>query len=299
MVIEVEAKSLLLRTKSPDWFGAGYVCNIYRGCTHGCIYCDSRSRCYGIDDFENMRVKVNAPALLRAQLARKRERALIATGSASDPYNPAEEQYRLTREALALCVQMGFPVHICTKSDMILRDADLFVKNPDYYSAAFTVTTCDEALAARLEPGAPSPQYRLRAMRTLSDLGLSTGVMLCPVLPFIEDTEKNIRTVITQSAENGARYCVAYFGVTLRDRQREYFFRAVERHFPNMSGKYLSAFGVRYDCLSKNAAALDALAAELCRKHGLAYGMKAAANELRGGNLQMSFFDRSGGNAQA
>ncbi len=294
MVIEIQAKSLLSAAKTADWFGARYIYNIYRGCTHGCIYCDSRSRCYGIDDFENVRVKVNALELLRAQLARKHERALIATGSASDPYNPAEEQYRLTRETLALCVQMGFPVHICTKSDMILRDADLFVKNPDYYSAAFTVTTCDEALAARLEPGAPSPQYRLRAMRTLSDLGMCTGVMLSPVLPFIEDTEKNIRAVIAQSAENGARYCVAFFGVTLRDRQREYFFRAIERHYPNMSGKYLSSFGVRDTCMSKNAQALDAFAADLCKKHGMAYGMKAAAIELRGGNQQTSFFDAPG-----
>ncbi len=164
----IEAKTMLIPSKDPDeWFGVRYVFNIYRGCEHGCIYCDSRSECYGIDDFANVQVKKNAPELLRNELARKRNKATIGTGSMSDPYGPVERQVGLTRQALEIIAEQGFSVHISTKSDLVCRDKEVLqaINRFGAASVAFTVTTCDDDLAARIEPGAPSPSRRFAAMR--------------------------------------------------------------------------------------------------------------------------------------
>src|SRR5512136_395368 len=188
---EIQAKVLLSSSKHPDpWFGIRYTMNLYRGCQHQCIYCDSRSECYQIEEFSDILVKANAIEVLRKELAHKRIKGTIGTGSMNDPYMPLEAERRLTRQALEVIAEFRFPVHVITKSDLVLRDMDLLKEISRVYAAVtFTITTYDDGLSKMLEPGAPVSSRRLAAMQTLSAAGILTGVALMPVLPFIEDTE--------------------------------------------------------------------------------------------------------------
>jgi DNA repair photolyase len=169
---------MLMRSKDPaSWFGVEHVFNVYRGCEHSCIYCDSRSECYDIDDFSDVQVKVNAPEMLRDELCRKRRRAVLGTGSMSDPYGPVEKEVRVTRRCLEAVAEIGFGIHISTKSDLVCRDKDLLQSIKRFSaSVAFTVTTCDDGLAAKIEPGAPPPSRRLAALSELAGTGVHTGV---------------------------------------------------------------------------------------------------------------------------
>ena len=179
MIREIEARVLLSSVKQPEpWFGLKYNMNLYRGCQHRCIYCDSRSECYGIEDFDGeVLVKANALDLLTDELSRKRVKGTIGTGSMNDPYMPAEAEQNLTGQALEIIAGFRFPVHIITKSDLVLRDLALLERISEVYSAVtFTLTTVDDELARKVEPGAPAPSARLRAMRVLADHGILTGV---------------------------------------------------------------------------------------------------------------------------
>src|SRR5512136_875013 len=191
MIKEIQAQVLLSSAKRPDpWFGIKYTMNLYRGCQHQCIYCDSRSECYQIENFADILIKANAIDLLRKELARKRVRGTVGTGSMNDPYMPLEATVNLTRRALEVIAEFRFPVHIITKSALVLRDLDLLKEIGRLYAAVtFTITTYDDGLSKMLEPGAPVSSRRLAAMQTLSAAGILTGVALMPVLPFIEDTE--------------------------------------------------------------------------------------------------------------
>lgn len=272
-VREIQAKQLLSSHARPDpWFGLRYTFNIYRGCKHGCIYCDSRSLCYGIEDFDEILVKVNALERLADELARKRIKGLVGTGSMSDPYGPVEADLRLTRGALEIVARHGFPLHLITKSDLVVRDADLLARiaadTACYVS--FTITTTDDALAEIVEPRAPSPARRLAAIRALSAAGVTTGVTLMPVLPYLEDTEENVRDVVIGAAEAGATYVILAFSMTMRDRQRDYYYAALDRHWPGLSERYRRRYGERYDCPSDRARRLQQLFAELVARYGLA-----------------------------
>ncbi len=272
-VREIQAKTLLAHVKQPDaWFGLKYNMNLYRGCVHRCIYCDSRSACYQIEDFDGeILVKVNAPELLRDELARKRVRGVIGLGSMNDPFMPLPSPYDLTPSILRIIAEFRFPVHIVTKSDRVLRVVDTLAEiNEVYASVSFTVTTADDALAAIVEPFAPRPSARFAAMGTLSNRGIQTGVTLMPVLPFIEDTPDNITNIIEQAAANGASYVIPSMGVTLRDRQRSYFYEALDHHFPNLRERYARTYGERYGCESPRAAELYRLLNVLCQRHGIA-----------------------------
>lgn len=272
MIRKIEARTLLAHVSQPDdWFGLRYNMNLYRGCQHQCIYCDSRSACYGIENFADVLVKGNAIDLLRDELPRKRAKGLIGTGSMNDPYGPVERQYGLTRQALALIAEFGFPVHILTKSDLVLRDLDLLqaIQARTRAVVSFTITTPDDALARKLEPGAPPPSARLAALETLARHGIETGVLLMPILPFLEDDPAAIQAIVVQAAARGARHIVPGFGMTLRDRQRDYFYTRLDQHFPGLRARYEAAFGERYSCRSPNAPALQALFDDLCRTHGL------------------------------
>ena len=273
MIKEIQAKTLLARVKGPDdWFGLYYNMNLYRGCQHQCIYCDSRSECYQIEDFDHdVLVKANAIELLRSELAGKRLVGTIGTGSMNDPYMPLEAEIRLTRRALEVIAGFGFPVHAITKSDLVLRDLDLLeeISRKTYAAVTFTVTTAEDALSRRLEPGAPVSSRRLAAMKTLSGTGLLTGLTLMPVLPFIEDSEENLRQIITLAAENGARYILPAFGMTLRDRQRTYYYEKLDRFFPGLRPRYESTFGQRYSAPAQNAGRLGKVCDDLCREVGI------------------------------
>lgn len=275
MVTEIQARVLLSSHPKPDpWFGIRYTMNLYRGCQHQCIYCDSRSECYRIDNFADIQVKVNALDLLRQELPRKRTKGTIGTGSMNDPYMPIEAARNLTGRALEIIAQHQFPVHIITKSDLVLRDLTTLQTISEVYAAAsFTITTADDELGKRLEPGAPQVSARFAAMQALAAHGLLTGVTLMPVLPFIEDTEDNITAIISRAHDSGATYILPAFGVTLRDRQRDYYYAKLDRLFPGLRPRYERAFGQRYSASSPNAKRLTQLCRELCERYGLALKM--------------------------
>lgn len=270
---EIRAKALLARVPGPDpWFGLRYNLNLYRGCQHRCIYCDSRSECYGIEDFDGeVLVKANAIELLRSELPRRRRRGTVGLGSMNDPYMPLERERRLTREALEAIADFRFGVHVITKSDLVLRDVDVLARvSASYASVSFTVTTPDDALAAKVEPGAPRPSSRFRAMRRLADAGIQTGVVLMPVLPFLEDDPASVTTIADQAASAGASYIIPSFGVTLRDRQRAYYYAWLDRLFPGVRRRYERAFGGRYACGARDPDRLAAALQEACARNSLA-----------------------------
>lgn len=271
IIHEIEAKTLLAHVKQPDsWFGLRYNMNLYRGCEHQCIYCDSRSECYGIEVFSDVLVKINAIDLLRRELARKRVKGTIGTGSMSDPYTFAEKRYNLTGRALEVIAEFGFPVHMLTKSDMVLKDLDaLRAINRVHAVVSFTITTADDDLARKLEPGAPSPTRRLRAIQTLASHGIHTGVLLMPVLPFLTDDEANITRIVDAAADHGAEFVLPAFSMTLRDRQRTYYYRKLDALFPGVRARYEQRFGERYSCPAPNADRLRAVFEERCAARGL------------------------------
>ncbi len=269
---EIQAKTLLATIKSPDpIFGMKYNMNLYRGCQHQCIYCDSRSLCYQIEDFRDVLVKVNAIELLEGELSRKRVKGPIGTGAMSDPYLPVERQYNLTGRAMQVIAQHGFPVHIITKSDLILKDLETFVEiNQVHAAICFTITTADDELGKKLEPGAPLVSARYRAMRILAGRGIPVGVTMMPILPFIEDNPENITAIIERATENGASFIIPWFGMSMRDRQRDYYYEQLDRLFPGMRQKYERRFGERYSCPANHASQLGQLFNQLCARHGLA-----------------------------
>ncbi|MFZ5643803.1 MAG: SPL family radical SAM protein [Bacillota bacterium] len=267
--------------------------NIYRGCEHGCIYCDSRSQCYGIDNFDDVTVKVNSIELLRKELLGKRKVATIGTGAMSDPYTPSENIYGLTGKALEVIENYGFPVHIVTKSDLILRDMDVIKSiSRVFASIAFTITTADDTLASVIEPGAPRPSARLKAMRELSESGIYTGVLMMPILPFIEDTADNIAMVVKKSNENGARFIIPWLGMSLRDRQREYYYSKLDEHFPGLRRIYEREYSSSYSCGVKNAGDLSKYLYSLCNSIGLVCDMRKVRTYNPGmAGYQLSLFD--------
>jgi len=274
---EIQAKTVLARLKGEDdWFGLYYNMNLYRGCQHQCIYCDSRSECYQIENFNSeVLVKVNAIEVLRRELASKRMTGTIGTGSMNDPYMPLEKDIRLTRRALETIAEFAFPVHTITKSDLVLRDLDLLaeIRKKTYAAVTFTITTADDDLSRKVEPGAPVSSRRFAALQRVSLGGILTGLTLMPVLPFIEDTEDNIQRIVTLAAENGASYILPAFGMTLRDRQRAYFYAKLDHLFPGLRLRYEKAFGWQYSAKAQNAPRLVQVFNELCTQKGIATHM--------------------------
>ena len=293
----IPAKHLLHRSRSTEWFGTDHTMNLYRGCCHGCLYCDSRSDCYQNEAFDQVRAKADALRILRDDLARKVRPAFICTGSMSDPYNPFEEELLLTRHALELVDAYHCGVAIATKSDLIVRDTDILasIQAHSPVICKLTITTPDDALAAKLEPRAPAPSRRLAALEKLSEAGLFAGVLLMPVLPFLEDSGENVLAVVECAANAGARFIYPAFGVTMRQGQREYFLDGLERAFPGqgLKERYLRRYGDRYQCASPQAGELWKIFTAACRERGILYDMKSIirAATLGYGDRQLTFFD--------
>ena len=249
--------------------------NIYRGCTHGCIYCDSRSVCYNINHpFEDVMVKKNAPQLLEMALKSKKKKMMIGTGSMSDPYMHCEKDLYHTRKCLEIADKYGFGFTLITKSDLVLRDIDLLKSINDKTKAVvqMTLTTADEELCSILEPNVATTKQRFEALMKFKEAGIPTVVWLCPILPFINDTEENIRAILDMCVKAGVKGVICFdMGLTLREGNREYFYRKLDEYFPGMKEKYISRFGNSYYCTSPRNPQLMAIFRRICHENGIMY----------------------------
>ena len=247
--------------------------NLYRGCQHGCIYCDSRSACYQMNHpFEDIEVKENAIELLEAALKKKRRKCMIGTGAMTDPYIPLEMKLQMTRKALALIDRYGFGVAIQTKSARILRDLPLLesIHRQGKAVVQMTLTTRDEALCRILEPNVSTTSERIGALRAFRDAGIPTVVWLCPLLPFLNDTPENLRGIVESCAEAGVKGILNFgMGLTLREGSREYFYAQLDRHFPGLKERYIRAYGNAYEIPSPRSRELNDLFHNLCRQYGI------------------------------
>lgn len=247
--------------------------NLYRGCTHGCIYCDSRSTCYRMDHaFEDIEVKENALELLEDALRRKRKPCMIGTGSMSDPYAPLELKTEYTRKALLIIEKYGCGVALQTKSDLVLRDLDILKRINEKTKAVIqmTLTTADETLCKIIEPNVCTTKKRFEALKTLRENGIPTVVWLCPILPYLNDTRENVEAILRMCTEAQVRGVICFgMGLTLRDGSREYFYRQLDRHFPGLKERYIREYGDRYEVPSPRSDALMRLFHHTCEQNGM------------------------------
>lgn len=245
--------------------------NIYRGCTHGCIYCDSRSRCYQMEhDFEDIEVKINAPQLLETVLLKKRKKCMVSTGSMCDPYMHLETELKYTRKCLEIIDKYGYGVSIQTKSSRILRDLDLLksINKKSKCVIQMTLTTYNEDLCKIIEPNVSTTKERFETLKILHNNGIPTVVWLCPILPFINDTEENIRGILRYCVEAKVYGILCFgMGVTLREGDREYFYSKLEKYFPGLKQKYHKKYGYRYEVISDNNTALMSIFYDECKKN--------------------------------
>lgn len=247
--------------------------NLYRGCQHGCIYCDARSRCYQMNHvFEDIEVKENAIELLEAALKAKRRPCMIGTGAMTDPYMPLETQLRITRKSLELIEKYGFGVTVLTKSDRILRDMDVLKRIHCHTKAVvqMTLTTFDETLCRQIEPNVSTTRERVAALKRFQAEGIPTVVWLCPILPFLNDTEENICEILDDCREAGVKGIINFgMGLTLRDGSREYFYAQLDRKFPGLKERYIRAYGSAYEIPSPHQEKLLRLFHDTCEKNGI------------------------------
>ena len=278
--------------------GGHYGMNIYRGCTHGCIYCDSRSRCYQFTHpFEDIEVKQNAPNLLEKALKSKRKKCMIGTGAMSDPYMHCEENLRLTRKCLEIILENDFGVAIQTKSDRILRDIDLLAKINRSANCVvqMTLTTYDDDLCRILEPNVCITKRRIEVLEEMRKNGIPTIVWLTPILPFINDTEDNVTAILNECVRVGVKGIINFgMGLTLREGDREYYYAALDRHFPGMKEQYIKRYGNAYELPSPNAKELMGLFQRICKEKGMLSTPDECfrfTQELPDKYHQMSIFD--------
>ena len=247
--------------------------NLYRGCQHGCIYCDARSDCYQMNHaFEDIEVKENALVLLERALKTKRKPCMIGFGSMSDPYIPLEQELGMTRGALELIEKYGFGVAIQTKSARILRDLDLLQRINSRTKAVvqITLTTYDEELCRLIEPNVSTTAQRIAALREFQRAGIPTVVWLCPILPFLNDTEENILGILDACIDTGVKGILNFgMGVTLRSGDREYFYAQLDKKFPGLKERYIRTYGNAYEVSSPRNRELRRLFHNTCEEHGI------------------------------
>lgn len=289
----VDAKGILTGS------GGFYGMNIYRGCSHGCIYCDSRSRCYQFSHpFEDIEVKRNAPELLERALRSKRKKCMIGTGSMSDPYMHCEEKLQLTRRCLEIIHKYDFGAAIQTKSDRILRDIELLeeINRSAKCVVQVTLTTFDEDLCRIVEPNVCTTKRRIEVLAEMQKRGIPTIVWLSPILPFINDTGENVRSILEACASVGVRGIICFgMGLTLREGDREYYYAALDKHFPGLKEKYIRLYGNAYEVPSPNSGELMRIFNDFCRKNEILYTPEACfhfLNEFPEKYEQMSLFEQ-------
>jgi DNA repair photolyase len=277
------------------WFGNNYNMNIYKGCSHGCIYCDSRSECYQVDNFDEVRAKENALAIIEHELKSKRKKGIIGTGAMSDPYNPLEKEFKLTRGALELINRYEFGISIATKSDLITRDIDILKEITTHSPVVvkITITAADDLLCKKIEPNVAVSSKRFAAIKKLSEEGVFAGILLMPLLPYIEDTVENISSIIELAHESKAKFIFPAFGVTLRQNQRAWYYSKLDEHFPSLKSKYIESYGNTYECHSPKAKELWTLFQLECNRRGILYKMDDIIKDIKQGygDAQISLFD--------
>lgn len=288
----VDAKGILTSNKGMTGM------NIYRGCSHGCIYCDSRSKCYQFTHaFEDIEVKQNAPELLEKALRSKRKKCMIGTAAMSDPYMHCEEALGLTRQCLEIIKKYEFGLAIQTKSDRILRDIDLLneINRSAKCVVQITLTTYDDNLCQILEPNVCNTKRRIEVLEEMQKRGIPTIVWITPILPFINDTEENVSSILEECARVGVKGIIDFgMGLTLREGDREYYYAALDKHFPGMKQRYIQRYGNSYELPSPNAKALQGILRRICKENGMLsnpYECFKYLNELPDKYQQMSLFD--------
>lgn len=275
---EIVAKTIL-QTSKPNintWIYHNYNMNLYRGCPHGCIYCDSRSLCYGIDDFEHVKPKKDAMTILESELQKKRKKGIVAMGSMSDPYNPLEKKLELTRNALKLILKHGFGASIITKSNLVLRDLDLLKEINLHHSVIvnITITTADPDMQKQIEPFSSTTLERFEALKILNDAGIKAGITLMPILPFVNDTLENLDALIELSKTYHVNHIFAWFGMTTRDRQREHYYRQLDKYYPGVKEQHIKTFGYQYVNPSPKEKELLQRLEQKCKEYGILYHIK-------------------------
>ena len=259
--------------------------NIYRGCTHGCIYCDSRSKCYQMKhEFEDIEVKSNAIELLDNRLRQKRKKCMITTGSMSDPYMPLEKQLQMTRKSLEVIEKYGFGASILTKSDLVLKDLDVIerIHKKSRFVLQMTLTTFDEDLCKILEPNVATTKRRVEVLLKMKELGIPTVVWLCPILPFINDTKENLLGILNYCLAADVKGILCFgMGVTLREGDREYYYEKLDQHFPGLKEKYIHRYGERYEVTSPNNKELMDIFIDFCDTHNILYGVEKVFSYIR------------------
>ena len=274
--------------------------NLYRGCTHGCIYCDSRSKCYHMEHaFEDVEIKENAIDLLENTLKRKRLKCMLSTGSMTDPYLPLEDEFSSVRKALSLAYKYGFGFTLITKSNRVLKDLDLLkaINDKTKCVVQMTLTTYDEDLCKKIEPNVSTTKERVEALKKLNEAGIPTVVWLCPILPFIDDTEENIKGILNYCIEAKVYGVICFgMGLTLREGNREYFYNQLDQSFPNIKDKYIQTYGMQYQINSPNHTTLMKLFHQLCEDNGIVHDNKIIFEYLsefeeKNRSIQLSLFD--------
>ena len=259
--------------------------NLYRGCTHGCIYCDSRSHCYHMNHvFEDIEVKQNALKLLEDSLRRKRKRCMLGTGAMTDPYIPLEQELQYVRKALLFAEKYGFGFTLITKSAQVLRDLDILkgINEKTKCVVQMTLTTYDESLCRKLEPNVSTTKERFEALKILQQEGIPTVVWLCPILPFINDTEENLRGILNYCVEAKVYGIINFgMGLTLREGNREYFYKQLDRLFPGLKGKYIAYYGNQYILPSPNENHLRKIFNQTCDKYHIVHDNDKVFEYLR------------------
>ena len=289
--------------KAKGILSSGVGMNLYRGCQHGCVYCDARSRCYQMNHiFEDIEIKENAMELLEAALKSKRRPCMLGTGTMSDPYMPVEKNLQMTRQMLELAEKYGFGATMLTKSDLVLRDLDILQRINEKTKAVVQVslTVMDDRLSKILEPNVCPTSRRIEVLRELQKAGIPTVVWLCPILPFLTDTEENVMGILRACRDTGVKGIIQYgMGLTLRDGNREYFYAALDKHFPGLKDRYIRTYGNAYELPSPKNDQLMGLFHGFCEYYGIWHNNDQSFSYLReletNEGVQLSFFGEAAG----
>ena len=247
--------------------------NLYRGCSHGCIYCDSRSKVYNMQhSFEDIEIKSNAIELLEKALKGKRKKCMIGMGSMTDPYIPLEKEIQNTRKALELICKYDFGATLITKSESVLRDLDILkeINRKTKCVIQMTLTTFDEKLCEIIEPNVSTTKERFEILKILNQNNIPAVVWLTPVLPFINDTKENLAGILDYCIKAKVYGVICFgMGVTLREGNREYFYEKLDKFFPAIKEKYIKTYGNNYILNSPDNKYLMNIFYKTCKQHNI------------------------------